>query len=68
MEWISVEERLPEEPAWVLVCSNGAMNCMAFHDEKWVDWTFPKASNIVIGDITHWMSLPESPKLEMEEG
>ena len=58
MEWISVEERLPEETAWVLVYAGGAMNCMAFYNGEFEDWTLPTASNIIIEDITHWMPLP----------
>jgi len=63
--WINVKDRLPTEEkssAWVLVYADGAVNCMAFSNGSWEDWTYAKAHNINIADITHWQPLPDPPK------
>ena len=62
-EWISVEERLPETNKKVLVCySNGSMDIAQYIRvdgfELWFEeTTFTK-------HITHWMPLPEAPKMK----
>jgi len=62
MKWISVKDGLPpEDKCWVLVYADGAMNCMAYFDGRWVDWVGATAHNINVNDITHWMPLPVSP-------
>lgn len=59
-EWISVDERLPEESDWYLV------NIIAPFDFEFVSishysqgygWNNPDT-------ITHWMPLPEAPKMK----
>jgi hypothetical protein len=64
-DWISVEERLPEDGAHNLIQIVGEKYpCHAqFNDGEWVDdnleiWN-PGSS---IGCVTHWMPLPEGPK------
>ena len=59
-EWISVEERLPEEEARVLVWLNIEDNYTTIDTDrilcgKWVRWN---------SFVTHWMPLPEPPKME----
>ena len=62
-EWISVEERLPETNKKFLVCySNGSMDIAKYIRvdgfELWFEeTTFTK-------HITHWMPLPEAPKMK----
>ena len=58
-EWISVEERLPEESAWYLVniINHFGLDVVTFtHYTKGYGWGVP--------DVTHWMPLPEPPKMK----
>ena len=61
-EWISVEDKLPHIDSWVLVCSEGVMNCVGYTKCGFEDWTHSHCHNIELSSITHWMSLPEQPK------
>ena len=61
-EWISVEDKLPHIYSWVLVCSEGVMNCVGYGKVGFEDWTHASCHNIIVGSITHWMPLPELPK------
>ena len=64
-EWISVEERLPEEKVNCLVHYKHAY---CDNDGYWViGLTFYDGNKFVIGKeykITHWMPLPEPPKMK----
>lgn len=67
-DWISVEDRLPEDRSNVLV--------VAYWHERWgvyMGWCAPERAewsvHVGIGDrddvaVTHWMPLPEPPKEE----
>ena len=63
-KWISVEERLPEEPGEVLMVLYGRV-CIAWYH---CDGRFESGSGYVwtagMGEVTHWMPLPEPPKGE----
>ena len=62
-EWISVEDRLPnEEGACLIVHSNGSDCGYYFADTKLFD-----ADTYDFPEVTHWMPLPESPK-EQDNG
>ena len=66
MEWISVEDRLPEDSDFVLTAGTGACRegmCVLFHrpePSRWIntytrkEWEWP---------VTHWMPLPEPPEV-----
>ena len=57
-EWISVDERLPQNDEDVLVWVNGTHRDMAYRDEGvWYDEEHNHLKN-----ITHWMPLPKPPK------
>lgn len=51
--WISVEERLPEEEVYVL----------AFDGSFWVAW-YSEEEGWQPGGITHWQPLPEPPEVQ----
>lgn len=56
-QWISVEERLPDEQGrFLIVDKEGQMNT-AFYTPR-----FGWFSHFRIKNITHWMPLPEAPK------
>ena len=64
MEWISVEDRLPEDDEWQLVWLSGEHYPRrgAYHAEKresprWYvrDWDW-------VDIVTHWMPLPDPPQ------
>jgi len=58
-EWISVEERLPDEQGrYLIVDKEGQMNT-AFYTPR-----FGWFSHFRIKNITHWMPLPEAPKMK----
>ena len=57
-EWISVEDRFPDEDVRVLVYLNSDRSYTKIDTDrrlegKWVRWG---------SDVTHWMYLPEPPK------
>ena len=61
-EWISVEERLPKEVEHIIVCDEDgtvgeAIFLKATARFEWVD-------NEEIAFATHWMPLPEPPKMK----
>lgn len=72
-EWISVEDRLPEEHTTVLVlCKNGAMFtgycfCDYCDDMRWKIHTALSSTKLLNkGRVSHWMPLPEPPNTEEE--
>lgn len=60
-EWISVEDRLPEEDEWVLVgCEKYQMTSWGIlMNGKFVN---PDLDYNQIEFVSHWMSLPKPPK------
>lgn len=60
-EWISVDERLPEDGIWVLGYSaksgrGGLCNCLKSYVREFGNYD----------DTTHWLPLPEFPKTKGE--
>jgi hypothetical protein len=63
-QWISVEDRLPEDDEPVLACFVG-WDDMKFirvleyysQEKEWEDWNCITHSN-----VTHWMPLPQPPQ------
>ena len=57
-EWISVEDRLPEDAYFVLAFEDtGLMRVVCFYDNRWED-----NLDYVIEGVTHWMPLPKPPE------
>ena len=63
-EWISVEERLPEDSTNVLAYSKRYEIGMYYYskDDEW--WDNDGYASAKYYEITHWMPLPELPKGE----
>ena len=57
-EWISVEDKLPNEFTSVLVVGGDIRSCALYRDKKFYT-DFPLPTN---EEITHWMPLPNPPK------
>lgn len=65
-KWISVDERMPDNYAPVLVCSNrGIIWCAEVEDGDFYPDEFPNLPREGF-EITHWMPLPAAPAQENE--
>ena len=65
-EWISVTERLPENGEWVL-CFMKDTCVGTFRVLQWnyIDWQWNDENEwFDEKDVTHWMPLPEPPKMD----
>lgn len=62
-EWISVNDRLPEDGESVLTYKNGNVDVQVYEKNRngWIqgNWFWSMAT------VTHWMPLPEPPKRRM---
>ena len=71
-EWISVDERLPENDVMVIGYTpcDGFMFVGYCHEEKKYDWkvwriiTAMRSTKVITKKVTHWMPLPQPPKGE----
>lgn len=62
-EWISGDERQPEDDTSVLACAVGSIDqCigLAYYEDGALYWDDGGSG----GEITHWMPLPEPPGSE----
>ena len=63
--WIPVEERLPEDRTWVLVCHTGYNTPKkAFYKDTGIDVFRLDGDDHSNGAVTHWMPLPAPPVQE----
>ena len=63
MEWINVNEIMPEDDEHVLVYDDGEGRCVGYHTHiGW--WSYPAqdAHDTSLLDVTHWMPLPKYPE------
>jgi hypothetical protein len=58
-KWISVEERLPDEQGHFLIVDKEEQMNTVFYTPR-----FGWFSHFRIKNITHWMPLPEAPKVK----
>lgn len=63
-EWISVEERLPDKYGDVICCTrNGTIWQLTYNPTyKLFNVSYDNVENAM--DVTHWMPLPEPPKMK----
>ena len=72
-EWISVDDRLPDESGWYLAYQeNGNIFCRELLVEKYIappekvgqkHYSWIKQRPERYGYVTHWMPLPEPPNV-----
>ena len=59
-KWISVDERLPEDDGFVLLCTSKGSIIKGHYEHKYGRWS--GLNNRL--NVTHWMPLPEPPKMK----
>ena len=63
-EWISVEDRLPEDQQTVLTIDTEGEMRVCFYETEW-EGIFQMHHGLTkIFNITHWMPLPQAPKMK----
>lgn len=64
MEWVSVNDRLPEKGERVLICTNLPFVCEGYLGRE--NNRFVRNNTYIVesslGKVTHWQPLPEPPK------
>lgn len=63
-EWISVEERLPKRMEPVLVCVKGYLKKHIMVASEMLEENGARWSACAGFTVTHWMPLPEPPKMK----
>lgn len=61
--WISVEDKLPKDGDYVLICNNRGLMTTSLYEGK--EWVISETYLAVI--VTHWMPLPQAPRKGGEE-
>jgi hypothetical protein len=57
-EWVSVEERLPDQCDEECICSDGKeVTCLIFKTDGFYSLVF----EVIVAGITHWQPLPKPP-------
>lgn len=67
-EWIDVNERLPEEGVWVLCLFKGNVYEVLRWNEKEYCWEKTIHRAYTNAFVTHWMPLPNPPKVGVNDG
>jgi len=63
VEWISVNDKLPDKEVYVLVYSKEKGYAIMYYTGYfWESWDSDSDSIQILHDITHWMPLPEPPE------
>jgi hypothetical protein len=68
MHWQSINTP-PVDDEYCLVCADGAMACRSWNSKKrtWEDPTHAQNPNVLEEYITHWMPLPPSPEIHIDQ-
>ena len=63
-DWISVKDKKKPDPVFdfVLAYADGAISTIAYTEANGFYESYPIKTQLVIGDITHWMPIPEPPE------
>lgn len=65
MNWISVNDRLPEDSGQYLVCANDGYQVRISTLLFWIkNKTWQLTGRRSYWKVTHWMPLPEPPEVE----
>lgn len=59
-EWISVDEKMPQQMSDVLVTDGNDVKAMWWNGEKWDSWA--ARYSLDTDEVTHWQPLPEPPQ------
>lgn len=65
-KWIPVEERLPEKDKYCFCYSIKYGGYMFIGYRGWYSGEWMEGGTMHIGDVTHWMPLPEPPEMKGE--
>ena len=66
MKWISIKDKLPDYGKWTLM-TNGKSISFGYYDTTKNCWeVYANTGTPSYKEITHWLSLPELPKDNME--
>ena len=61
--WISVEDKLPKDGEYVLICNRrGLMTTSLYENKEWII-----SETYLAVNVTHWLPLPQPPKKGGEE-
>ena len=60
MDWISVKDRLPEDAQYVIAFNGRTMMSVFYFDIG----AWKTCDNWCLACVTHWLPLPEPPKME----
>lgn len=61
-EWISVDERLPETRETILYFNGEWVDACYFDGDNFM--TLDTYESSIVDNVTHWMPLPEPPKMK----
>lgn len=61
-EWISVNEKLPDDGKWAIWCSNNGIIGIARFKEDCYNHFYPNETSFDLEDAVVWMPLPEPYK------
>lgn len=63
-KWISVDERLPEHKQNIMVLNDGVVGMCSYNMTYFFDNIYYGNQETFGHNVTHWMPLPEPPKLD----